>query len=710
MKRILGVVAVVCFALCAHAQTLTTVTASNIQNGGVPLASGRICFQATDGNNNPIAIRWLGGGQQGLYPFCATVTNGAIVPTFQVPNPQYTVPYNVPYTVRVQDASGNPVLTYLSVQFVGTGFNFDTYTPSNPAPIGYSANYFSFGTGFLTNYLDINGIAAPSNPGSGFARVFFNSSSNLLSCLTSSGGNCNPASGGGVTLETNGTNNASQTVLNIQNGTGTTASNPSGGNVQVNVTYGTSANTAAQGNDSRITGASGSGACAAHQWASTLNGNAAPTCTQPGYSDISGTPTLYYQTVQNASGTAMTQRPTVEFTGAGISSVTDDPANNRTVVAVSGGGGSPAGSTNDVQLNLSNAFGVDSGNFIFTPSNHHLGILSGASPDAFVKFGSNGVSGFVGIGLTSAGLATGYNVNDTNFPSKQYPMGYIDGNSYSETNAGANNAISGSFFSAATVSGTGIAKFEGFVDQTQVSGSSTIPSWESFASAPTVGSGSHINRINAFEADGFLGSGTVGTVVGFYCNNGSAGFCVVEDNAGPNYLAGDLAVHFQGTPLNALDINATSGANSFSVSSSGLLVNYGGETTAGRGTPVIRGTASQKSEAGTADANVLTVTPASAAGSYRACFSASVSSATSGVIGWTLSWTDSNGNAQSNIAQQLFQMGTTAPNTTFTTSAAGNYYGCSVIDVNSAGANIIVKWVGGGTTAAKVSAMVERLQ
>jgi hypothetical protein len=50
-------------------------------------------------------------------------------------------------------------------------------------------------------------------------------------------------------------NNSSQATLDLQNGTGTTVSNPSGGIDQVSVVYGTTANTAAQGNDSRITGA-----------------------------------------------------------------------------------------------------------------------------------------------------------------------------------------------------------------------------------------------------------------------------------------------------------------------------------------------------------------------------------------------------------------------------------------------------------------------
>jgi hypothetical protein len=61
--------------------------------------------------------------------------------------------------------------------------------------------------------------------------------------------------GGSTTLKTNGVNNSSQTTLNLQDGTGTTVSNPSGANVQVDVTYGTTPGTAAQGNDSRLSDA-----------------------------------------------------------------------------------------------------------------------------------------------------------------------------------------------------------------------------------------------------------------------------------------------------------------------------------------------------------------------------------------------------------------------------------------------------------------------
>jgi hypothetical protein len=59
---------------------------------------------------------------------------------------------------------------------------------------------------------------------------------------------------------------------------------------------------------------------------------------------------------------------------------------------------------------------------------------------------------------------------------------------------------------------------------------------------------------------------------------------------------------------------------------------------------------------------------------------------------------------------RLLKSGTAAPALTFTSSAAGNYYGYADIDVNSAGTNIVVKLTFGGTSfTAKVSATVERI-
>jgi len=163
------------------------------------------------------------------------------------------------------------------------------------------------------------------------------------------------------------------------------------------------------------------------------------------------------------------------------------------------------------------------------------------------------------------------------------------------------------------------------------------------------------------------------------------------------------------TPNTGAFTSLNAGSAKFTVNTSGLPTLADNITLAGQGFPLVVGITSQKNETTTADASVLAVTPASAVGTYETCVVVSVSAATAGVIAWTQSWTDSNGNAQANIAMPLTQLGTAAPNTTFTTSTAGNYTGCSYFDVNNAGAAITVKWVGGGTTTAKTTAAVKRV-
>jgi hypothetical protein len=204
-----------------------------------------------------------------------------------------------------------------------------------------------------------------------------------------------------------------------------------------------------------------------------------------------------------------------------------------------------------------------------------------------------------------------------------------------------------------------------------------------------------------------LASGNVSTGI-------SGGLCFANDKPSTDSItwagAGGGPLQIYVNSSNILDLTSF-GALGVKIAgpSAGLIENGVSAGSGGMGFPIEQGITSQKPETGAADANVLTVTPAASVGNFRVCFTASVSSATAGVIGWTLSWTDSNGNAQSNIAESLFQQGTAAPALTFTTSAASNYQSCSEIDVNNAAAAIVVKWVGGGTTAAKVSATIERL-
>jgi hypothetical protein len=165
------------------------------------------------------------------------------------------------------------------------------------------------------------------------------------------------------------------------------------------------------------------------------------------------------------------------------------------------------------------------------------------------------------------------------------------------------------------------------------------------------------------------------------------------------------------TPKLLLDLQAgaSGGVSKFSIDNTGKVVQANGEATAGVGSPYIRGTTAQRAEVG-ADANVLTVAPAAAVGTYRITVVISVSAATAATIGWTATWTDSNGNAQAPTNLALVQSGAGPSALTFTTSAAGNYYGSAIVDVNNAGTNIVVKTTFAGTSVAyKVTATIERI-
>jgi hypothetical protein len=207
----------------------------------------------------------------------------------------------------------------------------------------------------------------------------------------------------------------------------------------------------------------------------------------------------------------------------------------------------------------------------------------------------------------------------------------------------------------------------------------------------------------------------------FQPTSGTAAFkaCVINysinQTGGANGAVTALMVNATETAVggthNLLDLQAgAAGTTSkFAINNSGRVVTCNGEATAGVGTTYARGATSQKAETG-ADANVLTVTPAAAVGTYRITIVISVSAATAATLGWTATWTDSNGNAQTPTNLSLLQNGVAAPALTFTTSAAGNYCGVVVIDVNNAGTNIVVKTTFSGTSVAyKVTATIERI-
>jgi hypothetical protein len=89
-----------------EAQNFTTVTATNIQDGtGTKLPAGKLCFQATDQNDSPIAFRAGGGGQAINKSVCRDVAAGALTSSFQVANPANTSPLNILYRITVTNGS-----------------------------------------------------------------------------------------------------------------------------------------------------------------------------------------------------------------------------------------------------------------------------------------------------------------------------------------------------------------------------------------------------------------------------------------------------------------------------------------------------------------------------------------------------------------------------------------------------------------------------
>lgn len=88
----------------------------------------------------------------------------------------------------------------------------------------------AFSSGVVgTGYQDVDETAAPADPASGVDRLYLDSTTHLLACLTSGGASCMPASGSsGITLENGGSSLGTVTTLNCSTGTTCSASSGTG--------------------------------------------------------------------------------------------------------------------------------------------------------------------------------------------------------------------------------------------------------------------------------------------------------------------------------------------------------------------------------------------------------------------------------------------------------------------------------------------------
>lgn len=295
---------------------------------------------------------------------------------------------------------------------------------------------------------------------------------------------------------------------------------------------------------------------------------------------------------------------------------------------------------------------------------------------------------------------------------------------------GTNGASTLTFFHSGS-SGTATVA----VAQSNFALNNSIPSTSSTPqSSPTISlSGTYwtgsLSAVDSWTIQDVVASGTNGASTLTIGHSGSTGIATVSlgsaflnwSGNGPtspgNVAAGiarqsglsngALAI-YSATGSAAMLLLVNGGTNTYNFTTTGVSI-FAAEATAGKGLAYFRGATSQKAETG-ADANVLTVTPAAAVGTYRVTISIAVSAASAATLGWTMTYTDSNGIAQAPTNCALNKIGTAAPALTFTAAANDNYFATQVIDINNAGTAIVVKTTFSGTSIAyKITATIERL-
>ena len=119
------------FSVSAAAQ-FVTVTADHVLNSaGQPVASGTVCLQATDSQDDEILMIWMFGHNSTVTsqtggPFCAAVSGGHIA-QLQVPDPAGTYPRNYLYRVTVYDELSGDSQNFPTINVSGPSFSWDAY-------------------------------------------------------------------------------------------------------------------------------------------------------------------------------------------------------------------------------------------------------------------------------------------------------------------------------------------------------------------------------------------------------------------------------------------------------------------------------------------------------------------------------------------------------------------------------------------------------
>jgi hypothetical protein len=141
--------------IAAFPQAMTTIVATSLSVGGVPVNPGTLCFTATNSAGTPISVTsstgtvYLAG-----WPFCQTITSGALSSTLSVPNSLTDTAAGHPYDVAIYPGKPTPgpggvgvtapsgtstsqVATDLGLIYGvgGSSWSLNTYAPAVSTPV-----------------------------------------------------------------------------------------------------------------------------------------------------------------------------------------------------------------------------------------------------------------------------------------------------------------------------------------------------------------------------------------------------------------------------------------------------------------------------------------------------------------------------------------------------------------------------------------------
>lgn len=174
----------------------------------------------------------------------------------------------------------------------------------------------AFSGGLGTSFQDAGGISTPPNPASGNGRLFFNSGTSLLGCITSSGASCMPSGGAGTVTQVTSGNFSPLFNVSVATNTTTPAFSFAGISQTQNLFFASPNGSSGVGAFRAVTAAdlpASANSCATHQFTISLASGLSVTCAQPVAADIGSIPGSSGQLLFNNAGAIGAEDPIVSY-------------------------------------------------------------------------------------------------------------------------------------------------------------------------------------------------------------------------------------------------------------------------------------------------------------------------------------------------------------------------------------------------------------